>query len=139
VTLVYCGQTVGRMKMKLGTQVGLRPGHIALDRDPMQWSPSTKGRSPPIFGPYICCGQVARCIKMSLGTKVGLGPGCIVLHGDPAPLGKGAQPLPNILPMSVMAKRSPISATADYLFKRSIDLHVMKRSEKILCMCIPRL
>ena len=31
VTLVYCGQTVGWIKMKLGTQVGLGPGHIVLD------------------------------------------------------------------------------------------------------------
>ena len=28
VTLVYCGQTVGWIKMKLGMQVGLGPGHI---------------------------------------------------------------------------------------------------------------
>jgi len=28
VTLVYCDQTVGRIKMKLGMQVGLGPGHI---------------------------------------------------------------------------------------------------------------
>ena len=34
VTLVYCGQTVGRIKMKLGMQVGLGPGHIVLDGDP---------------------------------------------------------------------------------------------------------
>jgi len=27
--LVYCGQAVGRIKMKLGMQVGLGPGHIA--------------------------------------------------------------------------------------------------------------
>jgi len=27
VTLVYCRQTVGRIKMKLGMQVGLVPGH----------------------------------------------------------------------------------------------------------------
>jgi len=31
VTLVYCGQTVARIKMKLGTLVGLGPGHIVLD------------------------------------------------------------------------------------------------------------
>jgi len=31
---VHCGQTVGRIKMKLGMQVGLGPGHIVLDRDP---------------------------------------------------------------------------------------------------------
>ena len=28
VTFLYCGQTVGRIKIKLGTQVGLGPGHI---------------------------------------------------------------------------------------------------------------
>jgi len=32
--LVYCGQTVGWIKMKLGMQVGLGPGHIVLDGDP---------------------------------------------------------------------------------------------------------
>ena len=43
VTLVYCGQTVGRIKMKLGMQVGLSPGHIVLDGDPLLPSPcSTK-------------------------------------------------------------------------------------------------
>ena len=52
VTLVYCGQTVWRIKMKLGTQVGLGPGHIVLDGDPAP--PSPKGHSPhPIFGPYL--------------------------------------------------------------------------------------
>jgi len=34
VTLVYCGQTVGRIKMKLGMQVSLGPGHIVLGGDP---------------------------------------------------------------------------------------------------------
>ena len=34
VTLVYCGQTVGRIKMKLGTQVGFSPSHIVLGGDP---------------------------------------------------------------------------------------------------------
>jgi len=33
VTLVYCGQTVEWIKMKLGIQVGLGPGHIVLDGD----------------------------------------------------------------------------------------------------------
>jgi len=33
VTLVYCGQTVRRIKMKLGMQIGLGPGHIVLDGD----------------------------------------------------------------------------------------------------------
>jgi len=31
VTLVYCGQTVGWIKVPLGMEVGLGPGHIVLD------------------------------------------------------------------------------------------------------------
>jgi len=38
-TLVYCGQTVGWTKMKLGVQVGLGPGHIVLDGDPAPLPP----------------------------------------------------------------------------------------------------
>ena len=34
VTLVYCGQTAGWIKMKLGTQVGLGPGDFVFDGDP---------------------------------------------------------------------------------------------------------
>jgi len=34
VTLVYCGQTVGWIKMKLSIRVGLDPGHVVLDGDP---------------------------------------------------------------------------------------------------------
>jgi len=49
---MHCGQTVGRIKMKLGKQVGLGPGHIVLDGDPAP--PTPKGHSPhPIFGPYL--------------------------------------------------------------------------------------
>jgi len=35
---------VGWIKMKLGVQLGLSPGHIVLDRDPA--SPPPKGQSP---------------------------------------------------------------------------------------------
>jgi len=34
VTFVHCGQTVGRIKMKLSMQVGLGPGHIVLGWHP---------------------------------------------------------------------------------------------------------
>ena len=52
VTLMYCGQTVGRIKMKPGTQVGLALGHIVLDGDHGPTPP--KGHSTaPIFGPYL--------------------------------------------------------------------------------------
>ena len=43
VTLVYCGQTVGWIRMKLGMQVSLGPDHIVLDGDP---APSKKGIDP---------------------------------------------------------------------------------------------
>jgi len=44
VTFMHCGQTVGRIKMKLGMHVGLGPGHIVLGGDPA--SPPLKGHSP---------------------------------------------------------------------------------------------
>ena len=51
VTMMYCGQTAGWIKMKLGMQLGLGPGHIVLDGDPAP--PSPKGAKPPNFGPYL--------------------------------------------------------------------------------------
>jgi len=83
VTFVHCGQTVGRIKMKLGVHVGLGPGHIVLDGNPAP--PPPKGHSPTQFWP-ICCGQIAAWIKMPLGME--LSPGDFVLDGDPAPLPK---------------------------------------------------
>jgi len=55
---------------------------------------------------------------MPLDTEVGLGRGYIVLDGDlvPSPW-KGAQQLPTFRPMSIVAKRSPISATTELLLK----------------------
>jgi len=50
VTLMYCGQTVERIKMKLGMQVGIGPGHIVLDEDP---GLPPQRQAPPIFGPYL--------------------------------------------------------------------------------------
>jgi len=50
VTFVHCGQTVARIKMKLGTQLGLGPGHIVLDGDP---APLPQTGTPPIFSPYL--------------------------------------------------------------------------------------
>jgi len=80
VTLVYCGQTVGRIKMKLGMQVGLGPGHDVLDGTT---SPPQRGTAPQ-FSAHICCSQMAGWIKVPLRRKVGLDPSDIVLDGDPA-------------------------------------------------------
>ena len=68
VTLVYCDQTVGWIKMPLGTELDLGPGDIALDREP------------------------------SLPTEIGT-----------------AAPDITFRPMSIVAKRSLISATVQPL------------------------
>ena len=47
---VYCGQTAGRMKTPLGREVGLGPGHIALDGDQ---AALPKGAQPSVFGPCL--------------------------------------------------------------------------------------
>jgi len=78
--------------MKLGTQVGLSPGHIVLDGDPAP-PPKIKGHSPQFLA-HVRGGQTAGWIKMPLGMEVGFGPDDFVLSGDPAPPQKRAQPPP---------------------------------------------
>jgi len=46
----YCGQTAGCIKMPLGMEVGLGPGHFVLHGDPV---PPKKGAQPTIFGPCL--------------------------------------------------------------------------------------
>jgi len=79
--LVYCGQTVGWIKMKLGVQVGLGPGHIVLNGDP---APPPQRVTAPQFLAHICCAQMAGWIKMPVGVEVSLSPGDFVLYSDPA-------------------------------------------------------
>ena len=49
VTFAHCGQTVRRIKVKLGMHVGLGPGHTVLNGDPAP--PPSKGHSPSNFQP----------------------------------------------------------------------------------------
>ena len=103
VTLLHCGQTVGWIKMKLGTQVGLSAGHTVLDGDP---APVPKRGTPPQYLAHICCGQMATWIKMPLGIEAGLGRGDFLLDEYPLPLPKrGRRPLLNFRPMFIVAKR----------------------------------
>jgi len=46
---VYCGQTIGWIKMKLGMEVGVGPDHIVLDGDPVPLKGHTA--QPPNFRP----------------------------------------------------------------------------------------
>jgi len=53
---------------------------------------------------------------MSLGMEIDLDPSHIVLDGDPVPPKWSQQP-PTFRPMSIVARRSPISVTAELLFE----------------------
>ena len=100
---MHCGQTVGRIKIKLGTEVGLGPGHTMLDGDPAP--PTERGTATPTFEIYghrfclrpyntrsmsIVAKRLYGWIKMKLGTEVGLGLRQIVLNGDTALIPEGA-------------------------------------------------
>ena len=50
----FCGQTAGWMKMPLGTEVELGPGHIVLDGVPAL---RERGRAAPIFSAHVYCGH----------------------------------------------------------------------------------
>jgi len=55
---------------------------------------------------------------MPLAMEVGLGPSDIVLDGEPSSPKKGHSPTPNFWPMSIVAKWSPILATAEHLLNK---------------------
>ena len=70
-----------------------------------------------VYVMLVYCGQAVKWIKMSLATEVGLGPGHIVLDGDPAPLPtERGTAAPTFRLISIVDKRSPISAAAELLF-----------------------
>jgi len=98
--------------MKHGVEIGLGPGHIVLDGDP---APPPQRGIALHFSAHVWCGQTAGWIKMPLGREIGISPGHIVLDGDPAP---------NFRPMSIAAKQSPISATAEHLWLQETILKV---------------
>jgi len=99
--------------MPLGMEVGLGQGHIVLDEDP---APLQRGTAPPLF---------SQCLLWSDGwmdqdaTWYGGRPQprqhCVT-WGPGLPPPKGAQQPPSFQPMSTVAKRSPIAATAEHLF-----------------------
>jgi len=60
------------------------------------------------------------------GTEVGLGPGDIVLDGGPTSLPPKRGTTPNFRSMSIVAKRSPISAAAELLSAQLITTRYRK-------------
>jgi len=142
-THVCCGQTAGWIKMPLGTGVGLGPRDIVLDWNPPP-PPPKKRHSTPHFSAHVSCGRTAGWIRITLGTEVGHGSGDVVLDGDRAPPTERGTAAPTFRPMSIVAKWSPISATAEllyyYLLKWVIQLKSLKvtlTTEEILCSRLP--
>jgi len=101
--------------MPFDMEVGFGPGHIVLAGEP---APPKRGTAPPpTFRPmFIVAKRLAGWLKVRLGTKVGLGPGNIVFDADPAPP-RPRDRAPSFRFMSIVAKRSRISATAEHLFE----------------------
>jgi len=76
VTLMYCGQTVGRIKTPLDTEVGLGPIDIVLGGNP---APLRKGaQQPRHFSAHVCCGQtvahINNCYDLLLQIRFGIRP-----------------------------------------------------------------
>ena len=112
MTLVYCFQTVGWIKMKHGTEVGLAHHHIVLDENPTP--PRKRGHSPPpIFGLWLLWpnGWVDQDSTW-YGARPRPRRHC-VRWGPSSP--KGTYPL-NFRSMSIVAKRSDILTTAEHLY-----------------------
>jgi len=83
-------------------------------------------RDQPHFSAHVYCGQTAVWIKMPLGRKVGLGAGHIVL-GEASKRGTA----PNFRPMSIVAKRSPISAILlNTCFKMAAYRHLVNLPDR---------
>ena len=101
VTLVYCGQTVRCIKMKLDTEVGLGPGHVVLDGDP---APTPKGHSPQSWHMSVVAkrldGSSCHLVRRQASAQATL------LDGDPAlPQNRGHSSPPPLFGPFIVAKR----------------------------------
>ena len=101
VTLTYCGQTVGWIKMPLGVEVGLGPGHIVLDGEPASSSPPTKRGTPFNFWPMFVVAKDQDATWY--GARPRPRPHCV--RWGPELFPKGAHQSPNFRNMSVVSKR----------------------------------
>jgi len=100
--------------MPLGTEVGLGPSDVVLDGDPAP----PKWGTAPIFGPCLLWpnGWMDQDATWYEGGP--RGPCHIVLDGEPSPP-KAAQQFPPLFGTCQLWPRSPISATAELLYRRS--------------------
>jgi len=98
---VYSGQTAAWIRIALGMEVDLGPGHIVLDGDPVP-SPQNGVKPPPIFSPFLLWPN--GWMHQDATWYGGRPPGDIVRWGPSLSTKKGTAPLPNIQPMCFVAK-----------------------------------
>jgi len=117
LTLVYCCQTFGWIRMPLGIEVGLNPEDIVMDGDQLPPPKKRRGAQPPIFGPCPLWpnGWMDQDATWYRGRPRSR-PHC-VRWGPSSPTERGTAALPHFSAMSIVAKRSPISATAELLLR----------------------
>ena len=127
---MHCGQTAKWIKMPLRTEIGLGPVDIVLDGDPAL---PKREHSTSTFRPTCIVAKRlngSRC-HLVRTAEVDLSPGHIVLDGDPTlPEGAREPPPPLFRPMSIVAKRSSISATAEDLSVMFCFSYVLQVSNK---------
>jgi len=129
--------------MKLCIELDHSPGHIVFDGDP---APAQKGAHNPIFGPCLLWlnGWMDQDTIWYGGRPR---PRRHRVRWDPVPRpSKRAQQLPSFRPMSIVAKRSPVSATAELLLNlrvktalhvKSVDCWRSYKIEKYVGFCGP--
>jgi len=65
VTLAYCGQAVGWIKMPVHTEVGLGASDIVLDGDPAPHGKRHRPNSPHLSA-HVCCGQRSPVARLKM-------------------------------------------------------------------------
>jgi len=120
MTLVYCGQTAGWMKMPLGTEVGLGTGDIVLERDPAPL-PRKGGRAQqPPFSAHVLWRWPNGWMDED-DTWYGGRPWprrhCVRWGPSPPPQKKGGG---NFRPVSVVAKR--LDGSCMLVFMTVVDI-----------------
>jgi len=100
-------KTVGWIKMPFGMELGLGPGYIVLD--------SFTPQQPPILDPCLFWsnGWMDQAATWYEGRPRSRAHSVIWGPATSPPTTKRG--LPNFRPMSIVAKRSPISATAEHM------------------------
>jgi len=96
-------------------------GRPLVTRHCVRWGPSSPSpkaaQATSQFSANVRCGQTAGWMKTPLGTEVDLGSRRIALDGVPAIRERGTAAPPPLFGPCLLWPRSPISATAELLFK----------------------